>query len=1627
MTDRPWFSGPAMHNGVSIDPKHRQTEMLRWRKQQQQDPIEKKQRAESVIFNIENVQNKPKTAAVSVEAASRRDRAINKTTKAIKGVAATSWGRWNARTYFAGKTIHIGCFDTQEKAALACEIARKTLKSDDRPKGTAAAINAAMKAVFEGVNKRNAREIRISSQRQHRNKSNNKSRDFHRNESTKQQCTSLKTKQNANKNVLHQRPVVEQALDPPTKRHNHGSRGLETKKKDNATGWQIGGDISSSNIISNSRQMRTLRRGGDLIPEKGSQGKTNNTETGGGSSIQVSKTSCHTSVSLPRTVTDDSESNASTCSNTTSQNEQNDEGCSSDNSMPMQEKRRMIHHLESSPATEVLAATVSPTPAATKKDRRSKTLELDSPLEVQTGRSLEKMRSKHAAELASRNETIHVLRSKTKELRKKLNECSASEAATDKKFEELEEKLDYRLSTIEELISESKGLQDELEVSESTNEQLLSEAKALKEQLEHSNNKNRRLEQELTEKKGLQEELELSKRTNEQLLLKEKALKEQLEVSNNNLRHVSSDKNSLQKLIVDSKNTIEQLLSEKEGLQEQLAMLEVKNRDSLSNITALQQQFTRSVDTGAQLLFEKRFLQERIVNFETNTPLLEGKISQLQEELLISKNKNEKIMLTNQQWQAKDAEQEKRLKMAEIESRQLQNELNTSQVKRVDLQVVLESNAKELQELRNDKTEYLQEMDKKNCQLQKELSSRGKQLINSQVELENNKQELQALRNDKEEYLRDTDKQKCQLQNELSSSQKQLIDVKAELENNKQELQALMNDKEEYLRETDKQKCQLQNELSSSQKKIIDLEAMLENTDKEIRGLRNDKKNLQTVVKNNVQDLRGSRNDNENFKTALESNAKELRELRNDKKNLQALLENGARDIQNVLNDKKKYEQENGILKDLLVEKQREHNQILEAQLEENNKKHEKILNDKLSEAQKKHDRNLEVEHSDAQTKNSQTIEARIQELQRTHEETLKARLEDTRSECNQIMKAQIDRAREEHEQILKVRLEDAQIKHDQVLKAQLENARGTQKQLLGGQLEEVQSENYRLKNVDMKNLRDANQKLQAKVQESREEVHNAKLKCEHFYELEIKYREGSLRVKSKNEKLQKKLEESEARSRNIASEKESLEIELASCKSKLESYNTQLGVCQSRRRQIEYENEQLLIELETRKSLELFMQDSSEYQDRIENKMEFFARKIGGHIGDVYDSNDSDDVEEDDGESVDDEDDEIEGEVCRPKNAIQTATNYDVRSNSLGSDKSDREGNSNSLEEVITTEMILADNEQVGIENSNGIEDEKMKAKCIGQDRTNEFNTTGGDEGHFTIYSKKLTKQNAIATTHTLPPAPTLQGQGQAAPERQQIPVTLSVGELKVGSKIGVYWEDDKCYYPCTIVRQVDATGLLQSKFFVRYDDGEQETLDMASEKFCRWSSEYGKKLNVEYQEFQIVFNSKMLGLGLMKEGTRVVVSSIARKTVCNHKVQPGDILTSVGDESVLDPRQVVKLVSESRRPIIVGFERAVAAPTSSQSNGPITSPNVNDVLCGRGVLPNSAYLKAVRDHQDDYMPAKLEERRAIIQKVIDFVHNDLGGRFLVRDKNQKWVVRANKDVVDKVRKALCDQRYQK
>ena len=58
----------------------------------------------------------------------------------------------------------------------------------------------------------------------------------------------------------------------------------------------------------------------------------------------------------------------------------------------------------------------------------------------------------------------------------------------------------------------------------------------------------------------------------------------------------------------------------------------------------------------------------------------------------------------------------------------------------------------------------------------------------------------------------------------------------------------------------------------------------------------------------------------------------------------------------------------------------------------------------------------------------------------------------------------------------------------------------------------------------------------------------------------------------------------------------------------------------------------------------------------------------------------------------------------------------------------------------------------------------------------------------------------------------------------------------LKIGSRVEIYWKEDKRYYPCTI-EKCDATST-NSICYVRYDDGDSECTDMASEKL-RWYKE--------------------------------------------------------------------------------------------------------------------------------------------------------------------------------------------
>ncbi|KAI2504173.1 hypothetical protein MHU86_10287 [Fragilaria crotonensis] len=105
-------------------------------------------------------------AAVNAASGGMNDRAAALAAAILRGVTMRPSGKWQAQLYYAGKSRYIGVFDTREKAALAYEIAREKLKSDNKTpadqsaqtfKATENAVNAARKAAFDGVNEKDPR------------------------------------------------------------------------------------------------------------------------------------------------------------------------------------------------------------------------------------------------------------------------------------------------------------------------------------------------------------------------------------------------------------------------------------------------------------------------------------------------------------------------------------------------------------------------------------------------------------------------------------------------------------------------------------------------------------------------------------------------------------------------------------------------------------------------------------------------------------------------------------------------------------------------------------------------------------------------------------------------------------------------------------------------------------------------------------------------------------------------------------------------------------------------------------------------------------------------------------------------------------------------------------------------------------------------------------------------------------------------------------------------------------------------------------------------------------------------------------------------------------------------------
>mmetsp|Transcript_11937 Transcript_11937/g.18381 ORF Transcript_11937/g.18381 Transcript_11937/m.18381 type:complete len:881 (-) Transcript_11937:113-2755(-) len=141
------------------------------RKQQPKSATKKKKTTSAAVTTqpgegVDRQKTAAAIAAVNVASGGKNDRAAALAAAILRGVTMRPSGKWQAQLYYAGKSRYIGVFDTREKAALAYEIAREKLKSDNKSpadqsaqslKATENAVNAARKAAFEGVNEKDPR------------------------------------------------------------------------------------------------------------------------------------------------------------------------------------------------------------------------------------------------------------------------------------------------------------------------------------------------------------------------------------------------------------------------------------------------------------------------------------------------------------------------------------------------------------------------------------------------------------------------------------------------------------------------------------------------------------------------------------------------------------------------------------------------------------------------------------------------------------------------------------------------------------------------------------------------------------------------------------------------------------------------------------------------------------------------------------------------------------------------------------------------------------------------------------------------------------------------------------------------------------------------------------------------------------------------------------------------------------------------------------------------------------------------------------------------------------------------------------------------------------------------------
>ena len=105
-----------------------------------------------------------------------------------------------------------------------------------------------------------------------------------------------------------------------------------------------------------------------------------------------------------------------------------------------------------------------------------------------------------------------------------------------------------------------------------------------------------------------------------------------------------------------------------------------------------------------------------------------------------------------------------------------------------------------------------------------------------------------------------------------------------------------------------------------------------------------------------------------------------------------------------------------------------------------------------------------------------------------------------------------------------------------------------------------------------------------------------------------------------------------------------------------------------------------------------------------------------------------------------------------------------------------------------------------------------------------NEDGAGSGDAG-------KTSKKPRSSATTSSPSTSSAAGAASASPATKEDQKTKLLSQLRVGSRIEVWWTGDKRYYPGTVASGIPGGG--KYEYFVHYDDGDRHYLDLREERF--------------------------------------------------------------------------------------------------------------------------------------------------------------------------------------------------